>query len=107
MKKTSQWVDALWVFSSIFEEIVEMFWVENDLGEGLVSDALPQHGATVEGDLLVLVSPAESEDDLRAGADVLHGWGPRSDLSPQHVVEDLSGVFLALDSQYQYRDLSY
>ena len=39
---------------------------------------------------------AECEEDVWRGADVLHGGCPGADLSPQHVVEDLGGVLLAL-----------
>ena len=50
----------------------------------------------VEGDLLLLVAPAQGEHDLGRGADVLHSRGPRPDLSPQHVVEYLRSILLAL-----------
>ena len=73
-----------------------MVTVEDDLGQGLVSDALSQHGAAVEGDLLLLVAPAQREHYLRSGANVLHGRGPGPDLSPQHVVENLRSILLSL-----------
>jgi len=40
---------------------------------------------------------AEGEDDLRLGADVLHGRGSSPDLPPQNVVEDVDGILLALE----------
>ena len=80
----------------VLEEVVEVFGVENYLGEGLVADALPEHSAAVEGDLLVLVAAAEREHDVGRGADVLHCRGPGADLSSQHVVKYLSSIFFTL-----------
>lgn len=39
----------------VVEEIVEMIWLEDDLGERLVADALPQHDAAVQRYLGCLV----------------------------------------------------
>lgn len=43
----------------ICEEVVELLRVQRDLGQGFVSDALPQHDATIQGDLWRLV-PADN-----------------------------------------------
>ena len=84
----------------VLEEVVEVVAVEDDLGQGLVPDALLQHSSTVESNLLVFVSSAQCEDDLWRGADVLHCGGPGAYLSPQNIVKDLGCVLLTLKQDY-------
>lgn len=43
----------------VCEEVVELLRVQCDLGQGFMSDALPQHDATIQGDLWRLV-PADN-----------------------------------------------
>ena len=74
--------------------------MKDDLGEGLISDALPEHGPAVEGDLLLLVSPAQGQHDIRGGADVLHSRRAGPDLSSQHIIKNLRSIFLALKKIY-------
>lgn len=106
----------------VVEETVEMFRMENYLGERLVADALPQHdpavqrylrrlvpsdgesvSATLFGSRTVLgyvsesVSPfQQDEQDLLVGTEIFDGGAPRPDLPPQDVVEDLTHIFLPL-----------
>jgi len=46
---------------------------------------------------VIICTFAEREENVRRGADVFHGGSSRSDLAPQHVVEDLGRVLLALE----------
>ncbi len=40
---------------------------------------------------------AQREKDLRRGADILHSGRPSSDGAPQHTVENLRNILLALE----------
>jgi len=40
----------------VLEEVEEVLGVEDNLGEGLEADALPQHCAAVQGNLLMFVT---------------------------------------------------
>ena len=43
----------------VLEEVVEVVGVKQDLGQRLVADTLAEHGAAVQGDLLLLVAGKE------------------------------------------------
>lgn len=81
----------------VAEEVEEVLRVQHDLSQRLVPRTLAQHGPAVERDLLVLVARHQREQDLHLRDDVLHRGRPRPDLSPQHIVEHLRHVLLALE----------
>ena len=55
-----------------------------------------QEAYTTPFSILNFLPPAQREENVWLGADVLDSGRPRPDLPPEHVVEDLHGVLLAL-----------
>lgn len=45
----------------ILEEVIKVLRVQQHLGQGLEAGAFPQHGATVQGNILLLISMKKKE----------------------------------------------
>lgn len=86
----------------IVKEEVELRRVEDDLGEGLVAQALAQDETAVESHFRVLVALEQCNQQLFAGAQVFDGRKARANLPPQEVVEDLCDIFFGFELELVY-----